>query len=652
MGPDAGFARQSEISRYPVNNGAVAAMATETLPGPMNVANLRDFVESAAVAMHSVAADGTILWANQAELDLVGYSRDEYVGCNISRFHADATVIADIMRRLTSGETLRSYPARLRSKDGSLRSVLIDSSALFEGGKFVRTRCITRDVTRETIVEQKLRETEKWQRELIDALPVAVYTTDANGVVTHYNRAAADFAGRSPQVGIDRWCVTHRLYRVDGTYLPHDECPMAIALRTGEPVRGVEAVAERPDGSRVSFIPYPTPLRNSDGEVSGAVNVLVDITERKRAEEARARLAAIVETSDDAIISKNLNGIIQTWNAGAERIFGYTAEEAIGRSVTMLIPESQSDEEPRILEKLKRGERIDHYETVRRRKDGSLLDISLTISPMLNERGVIIGASKIARDITARKRAEAELKRANSDLEQFAYSASHDLQEPIRNIVVYSEILSRQCTDLREEKARECVSFIKQSGLRMDALVKGLMDYIQSDDSSAAVEEVDSNEALGQALLNLTTTIQETQAQITHDPLPRVRMRPGQMEHLFQNLVGNAVKYRRDDEAPRIHISVSRERTGWQFAVKDNGIGIAPEYQDRIFGIFKRLHTGGKYSGAGIGLAICQRIVERHGGRLWVESEGNEKGSTFFFTAPVAGSREQACGTLTTWPVS
>ena len=642
LGPNLGFAhKESEKSLVPCypNGGSAAAVAT-AVPGHLSESSLRDFVEAAAVAMHSVAADGTILWANQAELDLVGYSRDEYVGCNISRFHADPAVIDDMMGRLRNGETLRAYPARLRCKNGSLRSVLIDSSGLFEDGQFVHTRCVTRDVSRETAAELRLRESEKWQRELIEALPVAVYTTDAEGLVTHYNRAAAEFAGRSPRIGVDRWCVTHRLYRLDGTFLPHDQCPMAVAIRTGHEVRGVEAIAERPDGSRVCFVPYPTPLKNEEGVEIGAVNVLVDVTERRRSEEESARLAAIVETSDDAIISKNLNGIIQSWNAGAERIFGYTADEAIGQPVTMLIPEGHTDEEPRILERLRRGERIDHYETVRRRKDGSLLDISLTVSPVPNERGVIVGASKIARDITARKRGEAELKRANADLEQFAYSASHDLQEPIRNIVVYSEILSRQCTDLREEKARECLSFIKQSGMRMDALVKGLMDYLQSDETGAAITDIDSNEALDQALLNLTATIQETGAQITNDPLPTVPMRNGQMEHLFQNLVGNAIKYRRDDEAPRIHIGVRRERTGWRFAVQDNGIGIPPEYQERIFGIFKRLHNGVKYSGTGIGLAICQRIVDRHGGRLWVESEGDGKGSTFYFTLPLTGFRK------------
>ena len=186
----------------------------------------------------------------------------------------------------------------------------------------------------------------------------------------------------------------------------HDECPMAVTLKTGYAARGAEAIAERPDGTRCPFLAYPTPLRNDNGQLLGAVNMLVDITERKRNEEAAQHYAAIVESSDDAILSKDINGVITSWNSGAQRLFGYTSQEAVGKPVTMLIPADRHDEEPRILERIRRGERIDHYETVRQRKDGSFVDISLTVSPIRDLRGNIIGASKIARDITERKRAE------------------------------------------------------------------------------------------------------------------------------------------------------------------------------------------------------------------------------------------------------
>jgi len=263
---------------------------------------------------------------------------------------------------------------------------------------------------------------------ILEALPAAVYATDAEGVVTFYNSAAAELAGREPEIGKDRWCVTWRLRRPDGTVLPHEECPMAVALKEQRPVRGVEAYAERPDGTLIPFQPYPTPIFGSSGELLGAVNMLVDISEHKRTEatlraqserlatlsgveRAAQQLAAIVESSEDAVVSKGLDTIIQTWNAGAERVFGYTADEVIGKSITILIPEGHENEEPEILSRIRRGERVEHYETQRRRKDGSIIDISLTISPVRDAEGRVIGASKIARDISERKRSEAALAR-------------------------------------------------------------------------------------------------------------------------------------------------------------------------------------------------------------------------------------------------
>jgi PAS domain S-box-containing protein len=239
---------------------------------------------------------------------------------------------------------------------------------------------------------------------ILNELPAAIYTTDALGRITYFNEAAAALWGHRPKLGESEWCGSWKLFWPDGSVLPHGECPMAITIKEKRAVRGMEAIAERPDGTRVPFIPYPTPLFDSDGVLIGAVNMLVDITDRKRAEEAAQRLAAVVESSDDAILTKDLNGIITSWNKGAERVFGYTASEIVGKPVLMLIPEDHHDEEPEILSRVRKGERIDHYETVRRRKDGKLLDISLTVSPVRGMDGRIIGASKVARDITELKR--------------------------------------------------------------------------------------------------------------------------------------------------------------------------------------------------------------------------------------------------------
>lgn len=241
---------------------------------------------------------------------------------------------------------------------------------------------------------------------LLAALPAAIYVTDAEGRITYYNPAAAEFWGVEPEIGTAKWCGSWRLYWPDGTPLPHDECPMAMTLKTGEPVRGVEAIAERPDGTRLRFLPYPTPLRDASGTLIGAVNLLMDITELHEAEADSQRLASIVTSSDDAIISKTLDGRVTFWNAGATRIFGYEEDEMIGEKITKIIPPELHEEEKYVLARLQHGERIDHYETVRVTKDGRRVNISLTVSPLRERSGRVVGASKVARDITERKQIE------------------------------------------------------------------------------------------------------------------------------------------------------------------------------------------------------------------------------------------------------
>jgi PAS domain S-box-containing protein len=241
---------------------------------------------------------------------------------------------------------------------------------------------------------------------ILDLLPVAVYATDIQGRITFYNQAAVELWGRHPQLGTTSWCGSWQLYQVDGQPLPHDECPAAVALKERRPVKGAEAVAERPDGTRVRFRAYTSQLLDETGAIVGAINTLIDVSEQERAEEIRQRLVSIVESSQDAIVAKDLNGIITNWNRGAQQLFGYTAEEVIGKPVTVLIPHDHLNEEPEILSRIRRGERVDHYETIRRRKDGSLVEISLMVSPVKDAEGRIVGASKIARDITERRRAE------------------------------------------------------------------------------------------------------------------------------------------------------------------------------------------------------------------------------------------------------
>ncbi|HEX4594997.1 MAG TPA: PAS domain S-box protein [Bryobacteraceae bacterium] len=376
----------------------------------------------------------------------------------------------------------------------------------------------------------------------------------------------------------------------------------------------------------------------------GIVVYYHDLTEQKRATELRERLAAIVESSDDAIISKSLSGIIQTWNRGAERIFGYKSEEIIGKHISTLAAPETVDEIPDILQRIARGERVDHYQTKRKTKDGRILTVSLTVSPIRDAAGVVIGASKVARDITERERQEealrtvnAALTRSNADLQQFAYSASHDLQEPLRAVATYSEMLKRKFGGQLGAIGDEYIDYTIQGALRMERLLHDLRAYTQASTlEDRPSEDVDAGRVLNKALENLVTTIKDSGAAIDHTALPRVRMHAVQLQQLFQNLIGNSIRYRSNDP-PRIQVSAKRQGNEWLFSVQDNGIGIEPQYKEQVFGIFKRLHSTAEYPGTGMGLAICQRIVERAGGRIWVESQLGQ-GATFYFTVPCGQS--------------
>ncbi|HYI97335.1 MAG TPA: PAS domain S-box protein [Bryobacteraceae bacterium] len=720
--------------------------------------DLIDFLENAAIGMHWVGPDGTILWANRAELEMLGFTQEEYVGREIGEFHADQERIEDILRRLKAGEVLKDYEAQLKCKDGSLRTVLISSNALSENGKFIHTRCFSRDITEQKLVQEKLAESELRMRKLIEALPVAVYTTDTEGRLTMFNQAAVDLSGWTPELGADFWYAFWQFYRPDGTLLPVDEYPMALTLREGRPIGGYELRAKRADGKSLILIPYPTPLRDSSGKLIGAVNLIVDVTERKKGDEAIRRLAAIIESSEDAIIAKNLDGLITDWNAGAERIFGYTIEEVIGQPVTILIPPDRVDEEPNIIARVRRGERIEHYETVRRRKDGALLDISLSVSPIFDQHGRIVGASKIARDISSQvlvrskiaesekrlrfmadsmpqkiftanasgemdyfnrqwtdfaglpieelkardwtdfihpvdveetirlwrrsietgedfqfvhrfrssdglyrwhlsrahamrddagkvliwigsntdiheeKQTQEELRRLNDDLNQFAFAASHDIQEPLRMITSYSQLLLRRSHGVLGEEASQYVEYITEGAARMRDLLGDLLSFTRlGADEQESPESVELNGIFRMAFQNLETSIAESGAIVTCETLPTIHGQKAHFVQLFQNLIGNAIKYR-GESAPRIQISCEKRNMEWRFAIADNGIGIDSQYFATIFVAFKRLH-GKAIPGTGIGLAICKRVVERYGGRIWVESQPN-LGATFYFTLP------------------
>jgi PAS domain S-box-containing protein len=370
-------------------------------------------LDTSALGLAVLDLDGGVIGANAAFCAITGLSPSELnIQDGAQVIHAqDRDRMQAQLQRLIAGE-IPSFVLDHRFSNRKHEHVWVQSSISLtrkETGAPLNIVMLCQEFTEHRRLISQFREGEQRFREMIDTLPVAIYTTDGEGRVTHFNPAAVKFSGRVPELGSTKWCVSWKLYYPNGRPMPHEECPMGIALREGRIIEGAEALAERPDGGRVWFSPYPQVFRDAEGKIVGGINMLLDITERKLAERTTNLLAAIVDSSDDAIVSKRLDGIITSWNQGAERLFGYTAKEAIGRHIGLIIPRDRLEEETDIISRLKRGERVDHFETVRIRKDGAPRDISVTISPVRDASGEVVGASKVARDITDRKRTEKSL---------------------------------------------------------------------------------------------------------------------------------------------------------------------------------------------------------------------------------------------------
>jgi len=385
---------------------------------------------------------------------------------------------------------------------------------------------------------------------------------------------------------------------------------------------------------------YVAPVRNNQGEVSHFIGVQTDITEAKRARLVNLELAAIVESCEEAIIGKTAEGIIRSWNKGAERLYGYTEKEVMGKSITMIFPPNKLSEFDEIMYKIKAGHGVQQLETIRRRKDGTEIQVAITISPITDQRGDLIGSSTLAYDISERKQREkelaektAELARSNQDLQQFAYLASHDLQEPLRMVSSYTQLLGKRYKGKLDADADEFIGFAVDGANRMQRLIRDLLEYSRVGAKDTLIEATNCKEILQNVMDNLSSSIQGGGAEIIIDDLPTIQVNPTMLSQLFQNLIGNALKFR-SERPPNIHVSAKKEHAHWEFSVQDNGIGIPIDQQSRIFDIFQRLHSRTEYSGTGIGLAICKKIVERHGGKILVESEPGG-GSNFKFTFAV-----------------
>ncbi len=391
------------------------------------------------------------------------------------------------------------------------------------------------------------------------------------------------------------------------------------------------------------------PFLNEQGKPRQYVAIRADITDRKCAQESAARLAAIVESSGDAIVGKDLRGVVTSWNPGAEKIFGYRAQEMIGQSIMRLIPVERWKEEEEILERISRGESIRHFETVRLRKDGSAIDIAVTISAIRDPEGRVIGASKVARDITERKKAEETIRRLNAELEQrvadrteqleqanreleaFSYSVSHDLRAPLRAIDGFSQAVIEDFGAQLPDEGRRYLQTIRHGAQQMGMLIDDLLTFSRLSRAPLSLQSVDLALLIRHVLDDMRTERKGRNIDLRIGELPSCNGDPALLKQVWFNLLSNAIKYTRNRETAIIDIGCEHSPEATVYFVRDNGAGFDMRYAGKLFGVFQRLHRAEEYEGTGVGLALVQRIIQRHGGRIWAEA-APDRGATFYFT--------------------
>jgi PAS domain S-box-containing protein len=377
-----------------------------------------------------------------------------------------------------------------------------------------------------------------------------------------------------------------------------------------------------------------------------------DITARKKAELVSSRLAAIVESSDDAIIGKDMNSNITSWNRGAEELFGYAAGEMVGTSIMRLIPADRQDEERRILEKIKQGERVEHFDTLRQTKDGRLINVSVTVSPIKDAAGKIIGLAKVARDISEHKAAEkrirqlnveleqrvaertAQLLASNQELEAFSYSVSHDLRAPLRHVMGFMELLQQEAVPPLSQNSLGHLTTISQATKQMADLIEDLLTFSRIAQAAMQKKQVTLAPLMREVLGDFQSETKGRNIAWEVQPLPAVRADRALLRMVLVNLISNAIKFTSTRAEAKIEIGCAPGNNNETVIfIRDNGAGFDPRYASKLFGVFQRLHNRDEFEGTGIGLANVQRIIHRHGGRAWAEGVV-DGGATFYFSLP------------------
>ncbi|MGF7118899.1 PAS domain S-box protein [Methanobacterium oryzae] len=490
--------------------------------------------------------------------------------------------------------------------------------------------------------EKALRESELFLDEIINSISDPVLVKDRQHRWVLLNDAYCQFIGYSRE---------ELLGKSDYEFFPENEAKVFWEKDEEVFVSGTENINEEEftdsDNNLHTIVTKKTLYTDVSGE-KYIVGIIRDITQIKEAQkalkESEAKYRELVESASSSIIKMDKKGNITFFNEFAEKFFGFNKEEIIGKNVVgTIVPEIDSSGEDlkgKINEILKNPEVYHHNENENVTKDGRRVWVSWANRSIYNEKGQLKGVLSVGTDVTKRKQIEKEredlimeLERSNNELKQFAYITSHDLQEPLRTIASFTQLLERRYKGKLDHDADDYIEFIVEGSKRMKEMIQGLLEYSKIGTKEKELKQVNTESILEKAISNLNTAIKDNNAVITYDSLPEVMGDEGQLIRLFQNLIGNAIKFRKKDVPPKIRISTWRdkENNNYIFSFADNGIGIEEQYIDRIFEVFKRLHTIDQFEGTGIGLAISKRIVEMHGGKIWVESELGI-GSTFYFT--------------------
>ena len=611
----------------------------------------RGLLEAAPDAMVVVNQHGEIVLLNVQAEKQFGYRRDELLGQKVKniipRGFAER-LIADEKRSVEDALAQQigtGIELIARRKNGSEFPIEIMLSPLDSAEGILVTAAI-RNISVRREADKHLALMEGRYRGLLEAAPDAMVVVNPSGDIVLLNvQAEKQFGYRRDELvgqkvkNIIPEGFAERL-AADGLRSAED----ALAQQIGT---GIELIALRKNGTKFPIEIMLSPLDSAEGILVTAA--IRDISVRKEAEKHLARMEGryrgLLEAAPDAMVVVNQKGDIVLLNVQAEKQFGYHRDELVGQRMKNIIPAGFAERliadalrstEDALAQQIGTG-----IEITGKRKDGTEFPIEIMLSPLESAEGVLVTAA--IRDITTRKVAEAhllykveELNRSNEELGQFAYIASHDLQEPLRMVASYTQLLARRYKGRLDSDADEFITFAVDGANRMQRLIQDLLAYSRVGTKGKDLLVTSSEEALQRAILNLRGAIADSGAMVTHDPLPAVMADETQLVQLFQNLIGNAIKYQ-NPGVPRIHISAIKNGGGkWTFSVRDNGLGIDPQYFERIFVMFQRLHKREEFAGTGIGLAICKKIVERHGGEISVQSQPG-KGSTFSFALTGSG---------------